>query len=128
MNPDYVQGFMDKCAEVGVDPEVLLKQAISWGPLTGKSKMLAKTLRSTGSRLSEGIRDTADNIYLKTPKGKKELAKAMRAAQVREQNKYYQQAFDRAMAERNRLAASRGPFDGARSAFGEKLYPVSERM
>ena len=32
MNEEYVQGFMDKCAERGVDPEELLKLAQAYQP------------------------------------------------------------------------------------------------
>lgn len=44
MDTNYVSGFMDKCASVGVDPEMLVKQSIDWGKLMGAAKPIMQRL------------------------------------------------------------------------------------
>jgi len=44
MNQDYVQGFMDKCAAAGIDPEALVKQAINWTAIGSGALGVAKKL------------------------------------------------------------------------------------
>jgi len=53
MNEQYVQGFMDKCAEAGVDPEALVKQSISM-PWTKKDDPIARYQDNIGSGLRRG--------------------------------------------------------------------------
>lgn len=64
MNENYVQGFMDKCAQAGVDPEALLKQSVAWGALLnkginkGKGMLRRYSGNLTGSR-AKGVADRA---------------------------------------------------------------------
>ena len=73
MNKEYMQGFIDKCAELGVDPDQLAKNALSGGKMlnygikrTGqifknKPEMLGKEVRGlTGKRLHSN--STSDYI------------------------------------------------------------------
>jgi hypothetical protein len=51
VHPAYAQGFIDKCAEVGVDPEALLqKQAIIGSMVRGIKEMGQTTDEIAGSR------------------------------------------------------------------------------
>jgi hypothetical protein len=53
MNEDYVKGFMAKAAELGVDPELLVKEG-------GKAQMAMRALKTTGSYLKGVGRGAGD--------------------------------------------------------------------
>ena len=57
----FAQGFVEKCAQYGVNPELMFKEA-------AKGEQLAKLLNSTVGKADESLASTAVSFLADVPK------------------------------------------------------------